>query len=338
MTTHRPPGLDGDALLNWMLDDASERVVNGCVEWRRVFVNGYGQTRYCGRNSFAHRLTYALANGVSLESMRGFQVLHACDNPPCINPDHLRLGDNKDNARDMVKRGRQRKGARKDMRYRKRNLDGDALLDWMLTVKSIKRKSCIIWQGSIAGNSYGLITYRGRGIVAHKLAFMLANGLTLDQVGKQVVRHSDKCNGERRCINPAHLSLGTQKDNNLDIVKAGGGNRKLSDDQVADILREFTTTDMTHSALARKYGVTRQTIWDVVNRNTYKHLSDYQPGLGESVSKRKPYRRLTDAQVREVRDLYATGEYTQAALCELYGESRYRISRVVNRKTYAEVA
>jgi hypothetical protein len=80
-----------------------------CMEWTGTLhskKNPYGiawdKARYQRR--LAHRVSYELANGVSLTPAQF--VCHACDNPPCVNPAHLWLGDHLSNARDRKAKGR----------------------------------------------------------------------------------------------------------------------------------------------------------------------------------------------------------------------------------------
>lgn len=58
---------------------------------------GYGQTSWNSDKWRTHRLAYWLAHGPFDLSL---QILHRCDNPPCVNPTHLFLGTNSDNMRD----------------------------------------------------------------------------------------------------------------------------------------------------------------------------------------------------------------------------------------------
>lgn len=85
---------------------------DGCWEWLGARLpKGYGfiqGTRWRGedipyRPLRAHRVAYELAVGLIPD---GMYVLHRCDNPPCCNPAHLFVGTAKDNARDMVAKGR----------------------------------------------------------------------------------------------------------------------------------------------------------------------------------------------------------------------------------------
>lgn len=78
---------------------------NGCIEWAgNINENGYGRFSYKRRGELAHRAAWRLFRG---EIPKGICLLHRCDNPPCVNPEHLFQGDRGDNARDMASKGRQ---------------------------------------------------------------------------------------------------------------------------------------------------------------------------------------------------------------------------------------
>ena len=83
------------------LDDAQE---GSCWEWKRTKnYYGYGTLTVNGKTIFAHRLAYQLGVG---DIPTGLQVLHSCDNPSCINPQHLHLGTGSDNMKECYDRGR----------------------------------------------------------------------------------------------------------------------------------------------------------------------------------------------------------------------------------------
>lgn len=77
----------------------------GCWLWRGWTNNwGYASTTHEGRRVYAHRLAAHLAHGFDLDDSR--LVLHRCDRPSCVNPDHLYVGTASDNARDRWARNR----------------------------------------------------------------------------------------------------------------------------------------------------------------------------------------------------------------------------------------
>jgi HNH endonuclease len=80
----------------------------------------------------------------------------------------------------------------------------------------IAGNGCWNWIGSIRKNGYGNARYDGKNISAHRMAAHLFLGLPLGDK-RQVLHHCDN----PRCVNPAHLFLGTQSDNLKDCVAKG---------------------------------------------------------------------------------------------------------------------
>jgi hypothetical protein len=77
-------------------------VESGCHEWRSTLHrDGYGKFWFEGGQIPAHRMAYLLYRG---EVPEGSWVLHTCDNRKCVNPDHLYLGDAKQNTKDRIER------------------------------------------------------------------------------------------------------------------------------------------------------------------------------------------------------------------------------------------
>lgn len=117
-----------------------------CWEWLGARTKyGHGRIWVDGKVERTHRVAYRLFIGPIPD---GEVVRHDCDNAPCWNPNHLVLGDNKDNAQDMLKRGRHKSGYAKltpdevvDIRERlAMGMDRkDVAKRWEITVDHVRR-------------------------------------------------------------------------------------------------------------------------------------------------------------------------------------------------------
>lgn len=80
---------------------------NECWLWMGACrPTGYGLFRWNQRHDGAHRASWEMANSRPVPN--GLYVLHHCDNPRCVNPEHLFIGSHTDNMRDMLAKGRGR--------------------------------------------------------------------------------------------------------------------------------------------------------------------------------------------------------------------------------------
>jgi hypothetical protein len=79
--------------------------VTDCWEWTAACNNiGYGLFRYNNQlMRSAHRVSYEIHKG---PIPQGMVVCHTCDNPKCVNPNHLWTGTRQDNSKDMTNKGR----------------------------------------------------------------------------------------------------------------------------------------------------------------------------------------------------------------------------------------
>lgn len=85
-----------------------------CWVWQGKSRSGssrmYGRIKVDGKNVAAHRFSWEMHNGTKIPE--GCIVMHSCDNPSCVNPEHLSIGTHQDNMNDMISKDRQARGGR----------------------------------------------------------------------------------------------------------------------------------------------------------------------------------------------------------------------------------
>lgn len=133
---------------------------------------------------------------------------------------------------------------------------------------------CWNWNAGISSSGYGSFRYGKDKHTAHRVAWMLLHGDIPDKI---YICHT--CDN-RKCINPAHLFMGTHADNARDMAvkgravsQKGEANHlsKLTDQKVRDI-REMTAAGKSDQCVARLFGVTAHNIWHIRTNRTWRHI------------------------------------------------------------------
>lgn len=100
--------MDTKSLARFQYYTDNSKGPDACWPWvGKRLVGGYGRFWYDGDQRYAHRIAYEISYG---PIPQGMKVLHQCDNPPCVNPAHLRVGTHAENMAEKVARNRQGKG------------------------------------------------------------------------------------------------------------------------------------------------------------------------------------------------------------------------------------
>lgn len=132
---------------------------------------------------------------------------------------------------------------------------------------------CHIWKGASNKLGYGVVRYRGKRWATHRLAWKLANN---KNPGKMFVLHS--CDNPR-CVNPKHLSIGTQLDNVRDCISKGRrpvnrviGSSNARTKLTPSLVKLIRKSKESRRKLGKEIGVDQATIRAVVYRRTWRHV------------------------------------------------------------------
>jgi predicted DNA-binding protein (UPF0251 family) len=146
---------------------------------------------------------------------------------------------------------------------------------------------CWLWVGGRSTAGYGIISHEEHLIGAHRYSWELHNGPI--PAGMEIL-HNCPGGDNPQCVNPVHLLLGTHADNMADAARKGRmfngedralmqrqtaprgerhWNARLTDESVA-VIRERIAQGESHASVARRLGVSRQTVSDVVHGATWR--------------------------------------------------------------------
>ena len=146
----------------------------------------------------------------------------------------------------------------------------DAAWLWQRVDRSAGPDGCWPWTRARYRFGHGHLRINGRDVRAHRLVWEITYGPTPE--GLHVCHHCDN----PPCCNPGHLFLGTNADNIADKTTKNRAlawrqpRAKLTPEQVHAIRAEFAAGEQSCSAVARRYGVSRSAIWQVVKGRTWR--------------------------------------------------------------------
>ena len=135
---------------------------------------------------------------------------------------------------------------------------------------------CWEWLGSVHHQwGYGGFNINGKCTASHRFSWEWHYGKV--PIEMCVCHHCDN----PKCVRPDHLFLGTNQDNTNDMVNKGrsansvgenNSNSKLTEIQVIEIRKLYDLKKRNGGKIARKYGIVKETVYDIVHRKRWKHI------------------------------------------------------------------
>ena len=208
------------------------------------------------------------------------------------------------------------------------------------------KQDCWFWhRGYSKPGSRPLISIRGRLYVASRIMYKVVH--SIDPGAMNVCHNCSPLPDDSRCVNAAHLWLGTDQDNILDAhskgSKTGGcnvhgsrnGNSVLVESDIPEIQRAFLAGERRES-IAKRYSVSNTTITKIVNGDSWTHMFDERLCLRQAKRKRHP--NLQSEEIKAIKELLQVGSQTHGAIAAKFGVSRTVVCNIANDRCHANVS
>jgi hypothetical protein len=169
---------------------------------------------------------------------------------------------------------------------------------------------CWIWSAGLTRGGYGQFKFYSGMVYSHRLSFRLFRGKIPE--GLHVCHKCDN----RRCVNPSHFFLGTNKDNMDDKIKKS---RHSKGEKHSKIMKIHASRGDSHRSVTHPESLK----W----KENHSYRKNPEKILkGEDIGNSK----LTEKDVIEIRRLYKTGKYSQYKLAQIFRVNQSHICSIVN--------